>query len=392
MPGGWKQMLSGQSRGIKAVIAALGFIALAFLSWVLNLLFDFGKETTTPPPPNKYIAVIMSKTDPTFTIPTEFLSGFGNKEFLETDSKRKIDIEYLEDLYDKKQAESVAKTVASDDNCVLVIGNSNSELTGVTLDVLLQNDDPPAFILPIATATTLLAKAKAANYHGVLRMVPDNENQADEIKSFVAKLTTEQRVGILVDEDNRLYSHDLSRNIAAKIRKNGGSIVLMKDYGSSSRLIDNLNTLENNSALPELLVFVGISSNGLQLIDELAAFGHTFPVIFTDGCLVEELVTRAGMLKQAVYVLSAVSVKGDSLPTYEPIGKDAYSLAEKIVAGAREVTRDSIRERVWKDRDDIVIQGGNAGNYQFDEVGNNVKMNFLIYRIRDAKLTLEVGY
>ncbi len=85
--------------------------------------------------------------------------------------------------------------------------------------------------------------------------------------------------------------------------------------------------------------------------------------------------------------------EGQKKATYEPIGADAYQLAKVIVSGVSGNSRDEIRRHITRNKEDIVIHGGEAGDYSFGPNGNNVGMTFHIYsRTESGALKLEKGY
>jgi ABC-type branched-subunit amino acid transport system substrate-binding protein len=283
-----------------------------------------------------------------------------------------------------------------DPSCVMIIGNSNSQLTETTLNSILDYDGvKPTFILPIATADGIIAKSSSENYKSILRMVPDNQNQASIIKRFIFnKIGSKAKVALLVDEENQTYSNNLSKNLASEIIGEDGNVVLNQSYGNSQRLMGSYEILKRNELLPNVIVFVGVSSNGLLLIEELKALKIKTPVIFTDGCTVEQLMKKAGeLLESDAYFLSAVSKSESGIePTYEPIGKDAYALANKIIMsidGA--VTRESVAKFVAEHKDKITLDAAFAGGYEFDPEGNNKKMNFKVYTYKAGVLTEVIG-
>jgi ABC-type branched-subunit amino acid transport system substrate-binding protein len=385
-------MTNKRIKGI--VIAVISFLVVGAATWGLTLALDKVKnDTVASITGDKYVAIVMSKSDETFTIPDEFLTGFGSSAQLTTRGGSVVKVSYKDDHYLPGEAERVAEELVKDENCVMIIGNANSALTQITLNTLIRSKTRPAFILPIATASQLTAIAKSANYHAMLRMIPDNENQATQIKSFVAKNTPSQKVAILVDEENRAYSEDLAKKLSAKIRKNGGNIVYKRDYGDANRLVDDLEKLTSQGATPEILIFVGVSNNGLILIDELVQFKVNIPVIFTDGCTVEEIINKAAGMPNESYFLSAVTIKeGQKKATYEPIGSDAYKLTKTIVGGVADNSREAIRNYVSAHKEDIVINGGDAGDYQFGPDGDNFKMCFHIYKRVGDQLMIVTGY
>jgi len=372
---------------IKVFLKWLGITLCGILiAWLVTTKLNSVRAGDTS---SKKIAVIMSGTDKTFTIPKEFEDGFPKIASFPLKSQT-IFIEPKEDLYSIEQAKIVADEIVNDDSYVLIIGNSNSELTEVTLNSILASKNRPSFILPIATADNILAKANSENYKSILRMVPDNNNQAEMIKSFIfSKMGENANVGLLIDEENETYSNNLSKNISAKILDYNGHIVLSKKYGKSCRFIDEYETLKKNKLLPDIVVYVGVSSNGLLLIEEFKALHINIPIIFTDGCTVERLMIKSKELKNKAYFLSSVSKsEGDKIePTYKPIGHDAFDLAQKILSSIDEpITRSSVRNYIEKNKLKIIMNG-DAGNYKFNEEGNNQEMKFKIYTYQNGILT-----
>jgi ABC-type branched-subunit amino acid transport system substrate-binding protein len=374
----------------KFIIPIVSFILLAVAASIIDKVFNITADKALKDvKKNFYLSVIMSKSGKAFKVPEEFLTGFGSRETLLTDNGRSVDIHYEDDFYDNQQAERIAHRLARDNNCILVIGCSNSELTNTTINVFMQYTSRPAMILPIATNTDLILIATQENYNTILRMVPDDENQTRMIQSFVASHTKNGRVIILVDEENKKYSNDLSKSLAEKIIKNNGQIITMKEYGNSSRFIDIYSKL-NKTNLPELIIFAGVSNNGLILIDELNSMNIDIPVLFTDGCAVETLIKRADSYKGLKYVLSSVNLsRKTNLATYEPIGKDAFDLVKKIINDSGGISRMDINTHIQNNKTKIILEGGNAGSYEFGEDGNNKRMNFIVYKILNGQLALE---
>lgn len=348
-------------------------IAASVIGYYVKKIID-GKKA------EKYVALVISEAegDESFKIPTEFLEGF-TKDGVINNLDENIKIIRREDLYSIEQAKIVADELVEDENCILIIGNSNSQLTEITLNSILKSDNRPAFLLPIATADNILLKAKTEKYHSILRMVPDNTNQASSIGNFILSKKM-NRIAILVDEDNSTYSNNLSTNISALVRNNGGQIVLKRNYGNSNRLLNNIDELRNNGMMPELIVFVGVSSNGLLLIDEINSLKLNIPILFTDGCTVQTLIEKARKLPAETYFVSAVSEQSH---TYTPIGIDASALAKLIIERIEGgVTRKKVSDYVEKHRGEIVLTG-KAGAYVFNADGNNTRMNFQVYPCRN---------
>lgn len=370
------------------ITLVIRFFGESFLTYLTDSLIE-----------KRYIAVVMSETDNTFTIPKEFKKGFGNEQSIKTINGEFVAIENKDDQYSVDQAKIVADKLVSDVNCVMIIGNSNSELTEVTLNSILNRKEgktAPAFLLPIATADNLISKSHSEHYSSILRMVPDNDNQALVVARFLYnKFKSNARIAILVDEDNITYSHNLSKNIASAVISQDAIIVLNQAYGNNQRFINSYEVVRRNKVEPDVIIYVGVSSNGMLLIEELKAFGIKSPVIFTDGSTVEELMRKAkNLLGSSAYFLSPVTLdqeKGNK-PTYEPIGKDAFNLATLILNGIDgKISRESVSKHVAANKEKIILSNGEAGDYGFSPDGNNKKMDFKIYHYEGDSLILLPG-
>lgn len=288
----------------------------------------------------------------------------------------------------------VANELVADKDCVLVIGNSNSTLTDVTLDIFLRSKDRPAYILPIATASEIMTKAKTGGHQAVLRMVPDNSRQAEVIQSLVRELAPDQRVAIYSDEENSFYSLGLSRDIASRIRNSGGNILIEQMLGPTNSIYSSLAAWKGQNP-PKVIVFVGVAHHSLLLIDQCLELGIDVPIIFTDGCMVGSLLTNISKIPNRAFVLSPVGTQrlnNDQMPTYEPIGRDAYSLASRIITSCSDCTRAGLRRFVSEQKQSIQLLNGHAGEYRFDADGNNSATTYKVYEITDGKLKGVAGH
>jgi hypothetical protein len=381
-----RKRFTNRSRGwTRAVVAgAIGTVLVSVVLWLWN-------DPTFEP----YVAVVMSTQSIDFTIPSEFLRGFqdgaGGKNYLDTrDGLRRVGIQIFEDYGSTEEAARIAGELLNDRNCILVIGNSNSTVTATTLDVFLTSEDAPAYILPIATANNLISKARTGGHKAVLRMVPDNAIQAREVQRLIAHLATESppRIAIYGDQENPRYSEDLSRDIASRVRERGGRILIEEMLGPSNSIYNSLHVWQGESP-PDVIVYVGVAHHGLLLIDQLRELGIQQPIIFTDGCMVNPLIENISRIRNRAFVLSPVGNRAEGkFPTYEPIGRDAHTLASRLLSSCKGCDREDIRILI-EDRDDaLIVTSGQAGEYRFDSDGNNRAMTYQIYEITGGVLKI----
>ena len=378
----------------------IGGVLLAIIGWYLGKTLDWWSSGDRE---DKYIAVVITnKSDATFTIPKEFRQGFGDPvPFVSFGTKQNIRFEKMDDLLSSEQAKIIAQKLLADEHCVMIIGNSTSSLTEVTLNAIISSPGTkPGFLLPIATADDLIEMAKDQKYAAILRMMPNNERQAVTIKNYIYQRFNNKliRIAILSDEENSTYSHNLSQKIADQIildkKKNSkeGIIVLKKDYGNSNRLLSDYNLLRQYNQLPDIIIFVGISSNGSLLMEELKSLNINIPVLFTDGCTVNNLMEKSASNPNN-YFVSAVDIdlqnNENKTPTYNPVGIDARELAKIIISRiSTNITRKSVTDYIDKMRKENIqmMDNGSAGNYQFDNNGDNMKMKWRVYSYINGKL------
>lgn len=372
------------------------------LGWVLsglvgNLSTDWFITKTSEG--NKYVAVIITnKSDESFTIPQEFRKGFVNSKgsFIEHNGQ-KIDFKLDDDALDPDQAEILANKYVNDPNCIMIIGNSTSTLSELTLNKILEyKNTKPAFILPIATADDIIDKAKDQEYKGILRMMPNNEKQAITIKNFIFQKfpnNKKPKVLIYVDEDNLTYSKNLSQKIADKIVRSQGTVVLKKNYGNSNRLINDYDLLLKTNQKPDIILFVGISTNGSLLMEEIKNLNINTPVVYTDGCTVNNLM-RKSKDNENNYFVSAVekSFNSNSSPTYEPVGSDSKGIAINIIRKIENsVTRESLNNVIYqiREKQTSIKEDGKAGKYSFDNNGENTELSWKLYNYVKGELEMD---
>jgi hypothetical protein len=133
-------------------------------------------------------------------------------------------------------------------------------------------------------------------------------------------------------------------------------------------------------------VYVGVAHHGFLLIDQVKALGIKAPIIFTDGVMVNQLIQNIRRLRNRAFVLSPVgsSRTETRLPTYEPIGRDAFTLARTLIGDCDGCTRAELRKVVAAVKGQNLLANGDAGAYQFDTEGNNKSMQYTIYEITEG--------
>ncbi len=345
-----------------------------------------------------YVAVLVSQKTIDFEIPIDFMDGLLSAKMKQQEdvfiskNGNKVRIEQIEDFLSEEKTAIIANRLTTDENCILVIGNSNSTLTNINLDIFLGANNKVPFIMPIATDDNLLKKAKDANHNAILRMLPANSRQADLIERLVSKFAPNRKVAIYGDEENQSYSINLSRDIADKIRKKGGRIIIEELIGPSNSFYNSSFIWGLESIRPEVVIYVGVSHHGLLLLDQISELDISTPIIFTDGCLVTSLLSNTWKIPSRAFILSPAEFKEENLflPSYRPIGEDAYTLASIIIKGS-DGTRKGVRDYIANNKKDLSFVG-KAGRYEFDPYGENEERDYFVYEIVGGKLKPYTDY
>ena len=382
---------------VKKTIAWItGWLISAIVSGIIGSIFipQACEKTKGIFASEPYVAVLISRKAIDFRIPNDFMEGFDNNYQRMMDktgcfvSKNgdKVQIMHVEDFLSEEKTAIIAHRLESDNNCILVIGNANSTLTNINLDIFLNSKIKLPFIMPIATEDNLLKKAESANFNGVLRMLPKNGMQADTIERLVSKFAPNRKVAIYEDEENQSYSINLSRDIADKIRKKGGKIVIEELIGPSNSIYNSVIKWSSENKHPEVLVYVGVSHHGLLLLDQLSELDISVPIIFTDGCLVTSLLSNIYKYSGRSFILSPAEFKDEDLflPSYKPIGEDAYMLASKIIQGS-DGTRVGVISYIENHKKEFDFSG-KAGKYGFNPLGENEARDYVVYEMKGGKL------
>jgi len=363
----------------------ISFVILSILSIVIRDQWTQIKNNVWPQK-NPYVAVVMSKNIPDFPVPIEFLEGFkkaaGDKEYIETVYNRVISIKYIDDFGSPEIAREITKRLCNDKYCVLIVGNSNSTLTEQTLNILLKQENPPSFIMPIATSNELIDRAKIANYKAILRLPPNNKKQAEKIVQAIRSVVKKKafKVAIYSDSDNPFYSINLTRDVANIAREAGGLIIAEETIGPFNSFYSSLSMYRTRTK-PDIIVYNGLVHNGLLLLDQLQNTNLNFPIILSDGCMSNKLVKYLKG-ERKIFITSTVKVKENIKNlTYSSYGEDTYKIIEKIINDITIINRKNLYQYISKNKENIQLDYGTAGKYKFNGYGENVLAKYSIYKV-----------
>jgi ABC-type branched-subunit amino acid transport system substrate-binding protein len=365
----------------------LGGIIGALISLPIQ---DWWNHTKADP----FVAVILSNDDPNFTIPMELKQGIqqamNSRPSIETPNQQSVGIQFVQTaLTPDDTADAVRKKCLQIPACIAIVGASDSTTTTAALKEILKfQGQKPALIMPIATATSLTDVAAIGHFSQILRLVPNNNEQAQEIKSFIASRARTQKVTVIIDPNNPDYSTNLARLIVQMISDNGGDANTL-DYRDSSTLADaNLHL-----ASQDFLVFVGTSSNGLEIIKDMKRLNIRVPTIFTDGNTVKEVIDSSiGMPGPAYFLTPVRELNNFKEPGYTAIGRDTYAILSSIFSQSPGLSRSAVADFISNRKYDIVLTSGAAGSYKFGQDGENSAMRFSIFSIQKSKVVIQKNF
>ena len=126
----------------------------------------------------------------------------------------------------------------------------------------------------------------------------------------------------------------------------------------------------------DAIVYVGTAHHCLLLIDQMVQLGSKVPVVFTDGCSLDDFSARTAHLKGGAYRLSATS-------NYGEIGELTAFLVANVLGRCRGCKRGALAREVAENRTTYtpIAEARRLGintDYKFDHCGNNVEIDFVV--------------
>lgn len=106
------------------------------------------------------------------------------------------------------------------------------------------------------------------------------------------------------------------------------------------------------------------------------------------------LIEHLSKIPNRAFVLSPVGQGSnpDQIPTYEPIGADAFELTARLIGACESCDRASMRSVVRRSKGTTVLPNGKAGTYAFDDLGSNAGMDYKVYEITGGAIQLYGDY
>jgi hypothetical protein len=108
--------------------------------------------------------------------------------------------------------------------------------------------------------------------------------------------------------------------------------------------------------------------------------------------LVSSLIVNSSKYPGRSFILSPAEFKEEGLflPSYKPIGVDAYTLSSMIIKKT-DGTRKGVYQYIAEHKKELGFTG-EAGRYEFDPIGENEARNYFIYEMKNGKLEKFTNY
>jgi ABC-type branched-subunit amino acid transport system substrate-binding protein len=354
-------------------------------------------------------------------IMTAFKEEFDSKQPLKIDGKE-IEVQIENDYGDAEYAKSIAGTLASKDDILMLVGHFSSSVTKKALPEYLRKEPPIPVILTTETNPELYPiKSQAMNEKAipVIRLWPTDENQAENIADYAMDKMKEENSALfwVVEDkwDNNTYSHYLAEKIIQHLQEQQKEVILW----STNQSIPPLNTLRGLNI--GCIFFPGKWSNALILIRQVRAIWkqdstHDYkgPAIFlTDFSVDPRLIEQGGEDVEGVFLTHPLNACAYSNDGHKRYGTDGAKIARALISDAKarfeHVISFSWLRRLFnyhniKDARTSVIDAmeeakqqrkkyNGSGNeeYTFDENGNRINASFYLWTIKNGKFVDPAG-
>ena len=350
--------------------------------------------------------------------------------------KYNIKIEFQDDRGDMEIGKKIAYELTKDPSVLMVIGPFASSMAVEVMPIYLQNGTqaindkylgPVPMLLPVPTRTDILSVASKLGSHSILRLPPDNAQQAKNAIMFTEELLLKNcearsvntfSYALLRDQDNPSYSNDLGRcfeTALANPENNKHRIVLDIAVGGSLGGLMVTDSFKDYNV--DVAILCGMTKSSLQVIRQAKMIGWN-PKYFllTDGALSEELLQSDYDFENInSFLMFQLNSKNEALvnlksqPGFTDLnvgklgfgvyGYDSAALAHKIITEAiqklpdgKRITRPILRKYIEEELNKAKVTkvafpfAGIAGNYSFDANGQNTELHYHTYKLPDLSM------
>ena len=126
----------------------------------------------------------------------------------------------------------------------------------------------------------------------VFRMLPNNNQQATSIADFIKAPQSHATGKIIIFYENNDYAQYLFNNIDRQLRQYTRFQYRVEDSASIMQAMPSVERLKADATL----IYLGYADHATDLLQALAAYGITLPVILSDGCWSGRLLESAHQL------------------------------------------------------------------------------------------------
>lgn len=326
-----------------------------------------------------------------------------------------------DEIQNREQQRKRMVELAENPNVVMIIGFVTSTKADEALHALETSrvHDWPAVILPMATASKLVADHNPNGDRPLLRIVPPNYAQVEPMADEIVESSggkTPVSLAIFRDRPNYTYSSDLAEALRQKTESKNVAVVFDGSIGPDgvgSYITDSFVMLR-----PDYIAFLGMLNTGIPLVRQIQAMRASFAekswnptILLSDGSVekkineyarTDELKGVRGFFPHGEPLASGevcnVDARFDN-PSYTMFGHDAAVFAREILQTAvykdPKLGRHAVAQAVKTVRDqwnkgESSIQGNVlVGQYRFNPMGDVTGLKYHVWIFDGTKWKLK---
>jgi ABC-type branched-subunit amino acid transport system substrate-binding protein len=252
-----------------------------------------------------------------------------------------VKFEEIDDAGDPALARTIAKSLASKPETLMVVGHVLSSTTKEALPVYMNAEPQIPVILTTETNPQILpASADPDEEFPVFRLSPTDDDQAKSAYQFARNLGA-QRFWVVEDPANAVYTKYLANKFLEDAQRNTTRVLLQTSVMNppATQLLERLGV--------QWVFFAGEWRGALMLIRSLKALAPLrINFILSDGAASAELLANGGSDVEGVYVMHQLKAKDFRDQGYGVYANNALEIIDRLLAKADQRFSSLAREEV----------------------------------------------
>ena len=251
-----------------------------------------------------------------------------------------VKFEEIDDAGDPALARTIAKSLASKPETLMVVGHVLSSTTKEALPVYMNADPQIPVILTTETNPQILPASADPDQEFPVSRSPTDDDQAQSAYQFARNLGA-QRFWVVEDPANAVYTKDLANKFLEDAQRNTTRVLLQTSVMNppSMQVLDRLGV--------QWVFFAGEWRGALTLIRSLKAMNPThINFILSDAAASPELLDNGGADVEGIYVMHQLKAKDFRDQGYGVYANNALEIIDRLLAKADQRFSSLAREEV----------------------------------------------